>query len=83
MGYGQRPKTPHFSHPPTMDYQSCKLHMSYMTNGSTVFIYCTNFGHNWSQFGLPSQVSVTKEFLVTIAITMLVATDIATTFQLR
>jgi len=49
------------------------------------FLISVTIGHNllcMSQSGLPSQVSVTKEFLVTIVITMPVATDIATTFQL-
>ena len=31
----------HFSHPLTTDYWSCNCGMYYMTNSSTVFIYCT------------------------------------------
>ena len=31
----------HFSHPLMTDYESCNFGMNYMTNSSTVFIYCT------------------------------------------
>ena len=50
-----------------------------MVQSLTTLLEFSNFGHNLAC----RHNSVTKEFLVTIVITMPVATDIGTTFQLR
>ena len=47
--------------PLTTDYQACNLDVDYMTNSSTVFIYCTQYTMPYHDLGTPSQLA---DFLI-------------------